>query len=148
MGGRRSAFSQEFQPVDREVFDPADDTTSSSILVFKRKVEVTDTLRPHSVVIEAQVTKNEEDADGITLLKLYDSGAPEKFSHCYIDTIDGELILDAVENYVRQGKASEVSRFFEEEGRYAGDPTTFRLKLDTALGGSDLSGADAMKGMF
>jgi hypothetical protein len=118
----------------------------ADILVLKREVEVDGSLRV--VVLEAHITKQPDQLDGVTWVKIYEKMMPEKFAHCYIDTIDGELILNAIENYVRQGKGPAVEEFFRKEGRTASNPVTFRMKLDAALGGGTELHGDAAVGLF
>jgi len=120
--------------MEDETFDSEEDTLPADILILRR--EVTVDISGDRVVLEAHVTKHQGQDDGITWIKMYDLGRPEKFSHCYIDTINGELILDAMENYIRGGRMTEVADFLREDGRAIRNPVTFRLKLESALGGS------------
>lgn len=96
------------------------------------------------VCMEAHITKHENQTDGITWLKIYEKATPENFNHCYIDSIDAELILDCIENYVAMGKGPEVAEFLRQDGRSIGDPIAFRIKLETALGG----GLEAAENLF
>ena len=131
MGQNRRALNQEFGALDEDDFDPEDDAMPADMLCFKRGVTAPD---GQEVIIEVNITKH-EDGQGITWIKFYNRGCPESFSHCYVDTIDAELIVNAIENYVREGKGTEVAAFLREEGRVAMSPVIFRMKLDTALGG-------------
>jgi hypothetical protein len=117
--------------MDEDDFDSEDDAMPADMLCFKREVTAPD---GQEVVIEASITKHGDD-QGVTWIKFYNRGLPQNFSHCFVDTMDAELILSAVENYVRDGKGPEVAAFLKEEGRVAMSPVVFRLKLDTALGG-------------
>lgn len=106
------------------------------VLVLGRDIEVEADGR--TVRLEAHITKQKSQEDGVTWVKMFEKGCPEKFTHCYIDTIDGELILDAIENYVRQGKGPQVAQFIRDEGKTIRNPVTFRIKLDSALGSGSL----------
>lgn len=135
--GRNSAFSKEFSgELEGEDLDPEDDAMPIEVLVLGRDIEVESDGR--TVRLEAHITKHNGQADGVTWVKMFEKGCPEKFTHCYIDTIDGELILDAIENYVRQGKGPKVAQFIREEGKSIRNPVTFRIKLDSALGSGSL----------
>lgn len=129
--------------MDLEEYDPEEDAMPSESLVLKRRVE--EDISGDIVIIEAQITRHDDQEDGITFLKLYKEGS-EKFSHCYVDTTDPELILDAMENYVRQGKMNDVAHFLSEDGRTISNPTTFRIKLDSTLGQGGLEAE--MKDLF
>ena len=122
-------------------FDPEDDAMPADILVLKREVECPD---GRVVCINANITKHEGNS-GITWIKFFEKRDPDNFSHCYVDTIDAELIVNAIENYVRDGKGPEVARFLKEEGRAIMSPVIFRMKLDTALGSGN---GDSAKGLF
>lgn len=111
---------------------------SSDILVLTRVVDSKD---GRQYVIEAHITKHDENT-GITWMKLFGKGDPDNFSHCYVDTIDAELIVNAMENYIRLGKKNKVDEFLRTEGRVAMDPVIFRMKLETAMGAEDLAGEE------
>lgn len=115
----------------------------SDILTLKREVECPD---GRMVCIEANITKH-EDNEGITWVKFFEKLDPKNYSHCYVDTLNPELILNAIENMLRRGKGPELAAFLKEEGRVVLSPVTFRLKLETALGGGELQG-DAATGLF
>lgn len=116
----------------------------ADMLNFTRKIDTPD---GRSVIIQAFITKGEDENSGITWIKFYESATPSNFTHCFVDTIDPELILSALENYIRDGKGPEVAEFLKEEGRVAMSPVAFRMKLDTALGSGSLS-KDAAEGLF
>jgi len=112
-------------------------------LKLTRDVECPDS---RTVCIEAHITKS-ADNEGITWVKFYEKMDPRNFTHCYIDTMDPELILNCIEDALRNGKGPQLAAFFREEGRVALSPVVFRMKLETALGGSELHG-DAAAGLF
>lgn len=116
--------------MDEESFDSENDALPADVLVFKREVE---TPVGRAVCMEAHITKH-DDNSGMTWIKFYERGTPDNFSHCYVDTIDAELILNAIENYVKAGKGPAVAEFLREEGSAIMSPVIFRMKLDTALG--------------
>jgi len=109
----------------------------SNTLVMRRKIEENVSGDPY--IIDAHITRHDDEGKGITWIKLYHANFPENYSHCYVDTMNPELILDAMENYVRAGKFAEVENFLQQDGRALGNPVTFRLKLDSALGGGSLA---------
>ncbi len=121
--------------MDEDQFDPEEDSMPADVLVLGRDVETKD---GRVVRLEGHITKQPESEDGVTWIKMHEKGTPENFTHCFVDTIDAELILDAMENYIRAGKGPRLVTFLKEEGRSIRNPVTFRLKLDTALGGEDL----------
>ena len=138
MGGNRKAFGSDFEwGENEENFDPEEDSLPSDTLVIKRDVE--ENVSGALFILEAHITRHAAQDSGITWIKVYPSTTPEIYSHCYVDTTDPELILDAMENYIQAGRFSEVERFLDADGRAIGNPVTFRLKLDAALGGNDLA---------
>lgn len=139
----KSLFNSEFTDVGEDYFDPDEDSMPSDILVLKRCVN------PPSGpgwTIEAHITRSEGDEKGVTWIKLYDTNS-SNFSHCYVDTMDPELILNAMENYILNGRGVEVEAFLREEGRVAKDPVVFRMKMENVLG-SPNGNTNPLKGMF
>ena len=145
MGGNRKAFGSDFEwGENEENFDPEEDSLPSDTLVIKRDVE--ENVSGALFILEAHITRHAAQDSGITWIKVYPSTTPEIYSHCYVDTTDPELILDAMENYVRQGKMNDVAHFLSEDGRTISNPTTFRIKLDSTLGQGGLEAE--MKDLF
>lgn len=139
MAGNRGFYNSEFAGMGEDDFDPEDDALPSDILVLRRKVESATGI---PWMLEAHITKH-DDESGVTWIKMFEEYAAANFSHCYVDTIDAELILNCIENYIRIGKGHEVEKFFQENGRTAMNPVTFRMKLETMLGSSGLGDSEA-----
>jgi hypothetical protein len=119
----------------------------SADLVIRKKVTTAD---GRVSIIEATITKNDSTPDGITWIKMYEEGDPNNFANFFVDTLNPELILTALENYLAKGKGPEIARFLHEEGKTVRNPVEFRLKLEATLGSMDMGGdaADIARGLF
>lgn len=104
----------------------------ASIGVFTRRV--TDNRNGAVIKLEAHITKSPEDNDGVTWIKFYYQDDEQKMGHCFVDTIDPDIILDAIEGYLANGKFSQLLSFLESEARTAADPISFRVLMEDVLG--------------
>lgn len=127
--------------MEEDNFDPDDDAMSSDILVLTQEVE--EEKGGTTCVLEAHITKH-DDNNGVTWIKFYNKGSTS-FSHCYVDTIDAELIVNAIANYVRVGRKYDVDTFLRTEGRVAMSPVAFRMKLEAFMNAGSV---DETAGLF
>lgn len=130
-----------------DTFDPDEDVMPSDTMIIRKEVDTAD---GRVSVIEAQITTNSEAPNGITWIKLYEKAVPDIFLNFYVDTLNPELILNAIENYYAQGKGPEVAKFILSEGKSVRNPVEFRLKLEATLGSVAMGGdaADAVRDLF
>lgn len=109
------------------------DCTKGVVATFNREIR-----EPMHVIIEGYITESD-----MTYISLYHVLNEKAKCYMWIDTREPEVVLNALEEYVREGYFWNILKFIEKEGRSIRDPVELRLKLDIIFnGGTGFSNPD------
>ena len=112
----------EFDDDEDEEFDPEEDAMPISQFVIRREVK-----KPDHVMIEATIGAES------TFIKFWLAHQDDSFNFCFLDTIEPDMVLNALEQKFEAGLLQEVIAFFDTYGKYLKDPVNFRIKLDAIV---------------
>ena len=102
----------------------AEDEYGDTSFIIQREVK-----NPMHVKIEAQVRSSG------TFIKFWHvSRGADNFHWCFVETIDPEPLVNAIEQRLNDGMFFPIVQFIKESGRTIRDPVEIRLKMDSALG--------------
>ena len=120
----------DFVDPERETVADEEDTVSADFIVEKKVVRYKDI----DIVMELRFTKQPDQDDGVTLLRVYESGKDEEGFHLCIESLDPYVLVNGIEQYLVRGRRHEVAEFVCSEGNTAHNPVFFRMKLEGYLG--------------
>jgi len=120
----KSCFADILEDDDRTEYDDASDTKEVVMVTLTREVK-----EPIPVRIEATISESH-----MTKIVCYRTDRSKEEVHCYVDSVDPEPILNALEIYISQGRWSSIFAFFKEQGMVVLDPQIFRMKMDAVMG--------------
>ena len=124
-------FFSEFSDDDEFDEGDLDDEVSDKCLIIQRHVK-----EPVDVTIEAQIG-SESTFISIKRNTLATINKPLQ-AHMFVDTLDPEPILNALESKFEQGGYHVIMNFLKGEGNTIRDPIELRLKLDTMFSVSSI----------
>jgi len=125
--GRKSCFDDILGDDGDGDYDDASDTPEVTMVTLTREVKEPIPVKIEATISESHMTK-------IVCFRTDRGGRAAEEVHCYVDSVDPEPILNALEIYIEQGRWSSIFAFFKEQGMVVLDPHVFRMKMDAVMG--------------